>query len=61
MNPTFLQIWRDKDWFDFFYSRAVIEQYPIHTREYYKFRSVVRMAVWIPIIAYMYYLVLGAI
>ena len=42
--PTFIEIWNDFDWFKYW------EQFqPMRTREYYKLRSVVRMAFWIPV------------
>lgn len=44
MNPTFIEIWTSEGWMEYFYRVN-----PKHTREYYKFRSVCRMAFWIPL------------
>jgi hypothetical protein len=45
MNPTFIEIWTSEGWMTYFYRNA-----PAKTREYYKFRSVCRMAFWIPLV-----------
>ena len=44
MSPTFLEIWTSEGWMEYFYRHA-----PAKTREFYKFRSVCRMAFWIPL------------
>ena len=49
MNPTFKQIWNDGAWFEYWLSHQ-----PIHTREYYKLRSAVRVAIWMPITVYVF-------
>lgn len=45
MNPTFLEIWDTENWMNYF-----LRVNPKHRREYYKFRSVCRMAFWIPVV-----------
>lgn len=44
MNPTFIEIWSTENWMNYF-----LRVNPKHRREYYKFRSVCRMAFWIPV------------
>jgi hypothetical protein len=55
-SPTFIQIWNDLDWFKYW----EITQ-PKHTREYYKFRSVCRMAFWIPVVTVTVYMFLSVV
>lgn len=54
--PTFIEIWNDYDWFNYYQDFA-----PVHTREYYKFRSVVRMALWIPFFTICVYIIIAAV
>jgi hypothetical protein len=44
MTPDFLNIWDDGGWNS--YKAANV---PLHTRRYYKVRSIVRVAFWAPI------------
>jgi hypothetical protein len=46
MSPTFLEIWTNNAWRDYFTRH---EYRILHRREYYKFRSVCRMVFWIPL------------
>lgn len=54
--PTFTEIWSDLDWFNYWG-----EFQPKHTREYYKFRSAVRMALWIPLCTVTVYMALAVV
>ena len=54
MQPTFLQIWLDNEW-EIFAINAK------RSRSYFKFRSVVRMIVWIPFFVGCVYIYLGAV
>lgn len=52
-SPMFLEIWIDNDWFNYFIGNS-----PTRTREYYKVRSVIRMAIWIPLSMIMFYVLM---
>ena len=54
--PTFLEIWDDKEWFDYW-----IDNQPLRTREYFKFRSAVRMVVWVPFFVVVFYIIVGGV
>ncbi len=55
-SPTFIEIWDDYNWFNYY------ERYkPMRTREYFKFRSVCRMALWIPFFIVVFYVYVGAV
>ena len=55
-SPTFTEIWSDLDWFNYWE-----EFQPMRTREYFKFRSVCRMAIWIPVVTLTAYLFLAIV
>jgi gamma-glutamylcysteine synthetase len=52
-SPTFSEIWNDTDWVNY----SVAFQ-PRRTRKFLKFRSVCRMAIWIPYSVALVYLML---
>ena len=54
--PTFTEIWNDGNWFIYW-----LEFQPVRTREYFKFRSVCRMAIWIPFFVGVFYVYVGAV
>jgi hypothetical protein len=54
--PTFTEIWSDLDWLNYWQ-----EFQPVRTREYYKFRSVCRMAIWIPLVTVTVYMALAVV
>jgi len=55
-SPTFTEIWSDLDWFNYW-----LEFQPARTREYFKFRSVCRMAIWIPLTTAFVYMALAIV
>lgn len=44
MSPDFLAIWDDSYW-----NSYKAYNIPLHTRRYYKVRSIVRVAIWVPL------------
>lgn len=59
MSPTFNEIWFAKEWTGRC-SYHPQTQYA-RSRRYFRIRSVVRLAFWLPIAAYMYSLFLAAL
>jgi hypothetical protein len=55
-SPTFIEIWNDEHWYTYWLRNA-----PARTREYFKFRSVCRMAIWIPFFVGVFYVYVGAV
>lgn len=55
-SPTFIEIWDDKSW-----NHYEAELMPKRNNRYYRFRSTVRMALWIPVFTYITYFSLAAI
>jgi hypothetical protein len=53
MSPDFIDIWDDTYW-------SIYKAYnvPLHTRAYYRVRSIVRVAFWVPVT---YLTVVGAL
>lgn len=54
-NPTWEEIWSDEKWMVYNW-----EFMPVKSRTYYKVRSAVRMAVWIPFFIGCFYIIVGA-
>jgi hypothetical protein len=55
-SPLFLEIWLDRLWFEYW-----VDFQPLRSREYYKVRSIVRMAIWIPFFVGIFYIYVGAV
>jgi len=55
-SPTFMEIWDADNCMAYFYRNA-----PAKTREYYQFRSAVRMALWIPLCTVTVYMALAVL
>jgi hypothetical protein len=54
MEPTFTEIWDDREW-QFF------APFARRSRRYFKIRSLVRMGVWIPFFVGCFYIIIGAV
>ena len=54
-NPTFAEIWTKEGWLTYNW-----EFIPAKSQTYYKFRSAVRMSIWVPFFVGCFYIIVGA-
>jgi hypothetical protein len=55
-SPTFEQIWTSEGWLEYW-----TENRPTKNQTYYQFRSVCRMAFWIPLVTVTVYMFLSVV